>query len=148
MTPVVLESPSNLPPQLITEKFIYGHIARFVCTQSPYGSVQGVDNINRTIREAIDSGEYGAWPDGFSDLRMRYFETFWDLENWLKSVLQHDLTCKMLNTPRKPRPHVDWMPFMNAGIFPPIDNNPDYDFIDLDAMFRNVAIACFKEARD
>lgn len=149
MTPTILEDPlRDGPPQLITEKFVYGNIARFVCTQSPYGSVQGVDNINRTIREAIHSGQYGAWDDGFADLRMRYFKDVWELVHWLEEVLQFDLTCKMLNTSRKVRPKVDWMPFLTAGIFPPHDNNPDYDFIDLDAMYRNVAMACFREARD
>ncbi len=125
--------------QLITEQYVFGHMAQWICRQSPYRTVQGVDAINRTLSDAMTD-----WNDGIFDLRMRWFETSWELVAWIEKALEHDLTAKMLNTPKHKRPPVNMDDLSDPTIY---SYAPEHDFIDLDALYRNVAFACFKEAR-
>lgn len=139
MTPTVDNPPHLLVPQdyprsLITVKQVMGAIAQWVCRQSPYNSVNGVDQINLAVRQHAEN-----WSEGFTDLRMEWFDSPFDLRNWLLEIFLKDLTCLMLNTPRKPRDKSNQTFIMR-------DNNPDHDFIDLHALAMNVALTCFKEA--
>lgn len=129
--------------RIITLSQIHGNIAKWICRQSPYRSVAGVDEINRTISSAaVDWGP--------SIFKMKEFANHNEIYQWLWSALQYDLTFKMLGTSKKTKPQLGYEDMMahlkaNNGRYA-WDDDPDYSFIDLYALLANVATSCWEES--
>lgn len=120
---------------LITLHCVQGHMAMWVCRQSPYQSLGGVEVINAVLHEKAAT----EWTEGVPSLLMRRFESWRDLENWLHSALDGHEQMTAWNTPK-----IDTgAPFMFTSRYD--TPTPEYDFIDLDALLRNVARTSWAE---
>ena len=120
---------------LITDKDLRGHLARWVCQQHPYRSVDGVDQVGAEI-DAMAKTD--GW-EGNDELRLHEFDSWRDVEEWLRKAIWDHPQMKRWNTPK------------NGGDFQVqfvsrFSHPPEQDFIDLDALVRNVSRDAFKEA--
>ena len=122
----------------ITIGAIMGQMARWVVEQSPHRSARGVDQVNMRLfqKATVDFECYT--PDSDPRFRVRYFSSFWEIEAWIKQALDGEPWLERWNTAFRGR-------HSNTGSdeMVRIDNDsiphPDYDFIDIDALTRNVA---------
>jgi len=121
---------------LITSRSVQGKLAEWVCRQHPYRSVAGVDAVNVALDRHFDE----EWTEGCASLPMRRFETWAALQTWLHEKLDGHPQMTAWNTPK-----------IDTGaeiMFSSRYDTPkqEYDFIDLDALLRNVALETWREA--
>lgn len=120
---------------IFSEGQLRGHLAMWVARQSPYRSVDGVDDVGTLITTSTKANDWFG-PD---DCRMRRFTDWRDLERWLRSAIGEHPQLTAWNTRRNGR---DGNQFISRYDTP----SPDDDFIDIDALFRNVAIHAWRES--
>lgn len=140
----------------ISLKAIQGHIAMWAFRQSPYATLDGVmdvililqykvkEDVRLSTSEPNDSGVWssGIWHGSELEGYWCWFETYTDIIRFLESTLKGDAMLKRWNTPRAEQPWDDR--FVVVG---PTTPKQDADFIDIDAMFRNVAQSVWNEAK-
>lgn len=123
---------------LFTEGQLRGQLAMWVCRQSPYRSVDGVDVIGALITEATKANDWF----GPADCRMRHFDSWQALKAWLQKSVgdsDHPQLTKW-NTPRSG--HGAEIVFSSQYGGP----SQDDDFIDIGALFHNVALQSWRES--
>lgn len=120
------------PIMLVTIKEVQGAIAKWVCRQSPYASVDGVDNVNRALAARIEDWEL------VGNLRMQRF-SFSGLNQWLKNQFRELPQTQQWNTRSNGG--------QGMGMVDRYHTTPaDRDFIDIDALRRNVLNEIWSEA--
>jgi len=116
---------------------IVGAFAMWACRQSPYGVPDGLENICKYLNASLKS--VAKWnTGGMTECSLC------DINKWLHEIL-YDQGIKEFDNWNK----------CKKGVTPDIsfscryDNipNPDYDFIDLDALLRNVCLTIRDERR-
>lgn len=129
----------------ITIVSVMGQLARWVVEQSPHYSARGVDQVNmRLFKEASQS-----WPGIVDDYHFRWknFRSWHDLEDWLREALGKEPWLGRWNSAFKGR----HSPGGDREDMVRIDSGSiahyDYDFIDIDALLRNVARSAWQEAK-
>src|SRR3990167_3930830 len=81
---------------LISDKQIRGHLAMAVCRQHPYRSVAGVDEVGALIdAKAKEEG----WV-GDDEMRMRVFNDWREVAQWLRAVIWDHPQMLAWNTPK------------------------------------------------
>jgi hypothetical protein len=131
---------------IVTMNQLQGALAMWVCRQSPYRSVGGVDAVTSALavyalNEPSSSGGDATW-FGPHECRMREFACEGDLRRWLVAAISMHPQMTVWNTPRNNsnRSFV----FASAHHAP----SPDNDFIDISALLRNVARTAWLECED
>lgn len=124
----VTEASGNAKKRLVTHKAVIGELARWAIQQHPYGRPEGLFELGAKIAEAAQS-----WEIGQPSLKMREFESWQDFERWLDGILLGDPIMVAWNTPKSG--HAQSIVASSRYWTP----KPEYDFIDLDALIRNVA---------
>lgn len=128
---------------LITASDAIGAMAYWATRQHPYGRPAGLFEITDTMRAAATQN----WPDGVSSLPMLWVEDWRDVERWLREALDNHPVLTNWNTPKSG--HTQQVVFSSRYDAP----RPEHDFIDIDALLRNVALmvwrgACAEKERD
>ncbi len=120
---------------IISESQLRGQLAMWVVRQSPYKSAAGVDEVGELITMATKADNW-IGPD---DFRMRDFSSWRELEMWLRTILGEHPQLAKWSTPRAgTHDHV----FVSRHHTP----HPDADFIDIDALIRNIALHSWRES--
>ena len=114
---------------LVDENLLLGHIAMWAVRQSPYICP---DNLREVLLAIKDDRIDAMFHDGAECLRMRKF-TFVGLEAWLGHLIEIAYKAGW-NTPKK-----------DTGRIGSCSEGPDFDFIDLDALVRNIATSVINE---
>ena len=114
--------------RLVTHKDVVGQLARWAIQQHPYGAPEGLFELSAKIAEAAQS-----WDIGPPSLKMREFEGWLEVERWIADVLLDHPILKAWNTPRSGHD----APFVAVSRYWSV--KPEHDFIDIDALLRNVA---------
>ncbi len=122
--------------KLFTATQIRAQMASWVCRQHPFHSVAGVDEVNALITADSHSDEWF----GPSDCRMRRFEDWRAVEKWLRSVVDGHPQLQLWNEPKSG--HANTLVFSSRYGGP----RPEDDFIDIDALLRNVALYSWRES--
>lgn len=108
--------------RLITAHDLQGQLARWAVQQHPYKAPPGllsvVAELGRCAQQFID---------GDPALPMRWFKSQEDLEAWLVLAIGQNADVLSWNQPR---------------------SGPEDDFIDLYALFRNIASSVWREAAE
>jgi hypothetical protein len=120
----------------ITDNQLCGHLAMWVCRQHPYHSVAGVDDVGALIRAFA---KMEGWIGG-DDLRMRRFADWRAVEKWLFIATAEHPQLLAWNTPRSGEKGE--FQFVSRYGGPP----PHESFIDIHALFRNVAREAWNES--
>jgi hypothetical protein len=117
---------------------IVGQFAMWACRQSPYGVPDGLENVCKYLHAALKSctdwGTHGMAECSLCEINRWLYEILDD-----QGVAEFDAwnRCKKGETPT--------LAFASAMDGP---RDPDYDFIDLDALLHNVCIGIRDERRD
>jgi hypothetical protein len=120
---------------LITHKEIVGHMACWAVRQHPYGRPEGLYDVTDALCAAAQD-----WPVGPPSMKMRHMSGSQEIEVWLRSALHEHAVLKQWNTPRSGHTQ-PWVFSSRYG-----GPKPDDDFIDIDALLRNVALSVWREA--
>lgn len=124
--------------RLITSKSIMGQMARWAVELHPFHEPTGLFEICGLIdRRATDD-----FKDGPPFLPMRWFDDAMEIDRWLHAVLDNHPTLMIWNTPRSK--HTQSIVFSSRYDRP----SPEDDFIDLDALLRNVALHAWRDAEE
>lgn len=132
-------------PHLITLSSILGQMSRWVVEQHPYNSAEGVDVINGKLYLAATHDE--TWEEPTEGFIYKTFSSRRDIEDWMHFVLTNDKVLEDLNTPEicKADPSVSVkILFSDRYSSTPIE----YDFVDIHALLRNVAVSVWKDAEE
>lgn len=124
----ITEASGNAPKRLITHKDVVGQLARWAVQQHPYGAPEGLFELGAKIAEVAQS-----WEIGPPSLKMREFAGWLEFERWLADVLLDHPILKAWNTPRSGHD----APFVAVSRYWSV--KPEHDFIDIDALLRNVS---------
>lgn len=124
-------------PRLITHKEVMGWMAHWALRQHPYDRPEGLFEVTDAIAEASK-----AWPDGVSTLRMWRVNEWLDIERWLREALKDHPVLAAWNTPRSG--HTQQIVATSRYWGPKSED----DFIDIDALLRNVALSAWRGADD
>ena len=122
---------------LITHKEVIGYMALWAIRQHPSGRPEGLFDVTDTITTAAQD-----WPEGVPSLRMFYVDCWQDIENWLEKTLKDHPVLAQWNTPRNGHT-TQTLPL--SLYFSP---QAEHDFIDIDALLRNVALSVWRDAQD
>ncbi|HXJ61874.1 MAG TPA: hypothetical protein VNU68_34985 [Verrucomicrobiae bacterium] len=122
-------------PRLITDSEVVGQIAMWAVRQHPYGQPNGLFELCEAVREAAK-----AWPDGVPSLRMWRVGGWLELERWLRPIFDAHWAPTEWNKPRSG--HTVQIMFTSRYDTP----KPEHDFIDIDALLRNVAMGVWRAA--
>lgn len=115
--------------RLVTHKNIIGHLARWSIQQHPYGRPEGLFALAEKIVAAAQS-----WDVGPPSLKMHEFADWQEVERWLYATLEGDPILIAWNTPRSG--HTQQIVASSRYWGGP---RAEDDFIDIDALLRNVA---------
>lgn len=127
--------------KLISLKDIQAHLCRWVWAQHPFNDLELCPEANAKLAEkARTEGEPGGW-QALNILPMRWFKTAADLEQWIVEGLHDTNVSRIWNTPRSGHTqHVA----VSLGRVP----DPQDDFIDVFALYRNIAASVWTETED
>lgn len=119
---------------LITHKEVVGHMAHWALRQHPYGRPDGLFDVTDALTAAAQE-----WPEGVQTLRMMWVDGCRPIEAWLRSALRDHPALTQWNTPKSGH---------TGNVFVSRHSGPraEDDFIDIDALLRNVAMSVWKEA--
>ena len=120
---------------------VMGNMARWVAEQSPFNTTRGVDQVNQVLYEAAGEWETVCEGDRF---RAHMFSSQRELEEWVRGALGDHPQLERWNTAYKGHfsdPNAEG--FQTSSRFD--GPAPAYDFIDLDALFRNVSREIWRE---
>lgn len=126
-------TPKDRTSRLITLPEVVGQIAMFAVRQHPYGRPHGLFELCDAVSEASKG-----WPD--ASLRMWRIDGWPQLERWLRPIFEAHWAPTEWN---KPRSGHDRKILFISRYEPP---KPEHDFIDIDALLRNVAIGVWRES--
>jgi hypothetical protein len=112
---------------VVDEKMLLGHIAMWAIRQSPYLCPINLGGALSLLKSCIDVDPFNLWTKGVPSLKMAHF-TFYELEKYLSLEIKSNGYCADWNKPK-----------ISTGKVGNCNDNPDYDFIDLDALCRNIA---------
>lgn len=132
-------------PLLITLSSILGQMSRWVVEQHPYNSAEGVDIINGKLYLAATHDE--TWEEPIEGFIYKTFSSRAEIEDWMHFVLTNDKVLEDLNTPEicKTDPSVSFkILFSDRYSSTPIE----YEFVDIHALLRNVAVSVWKDAEE
>lgn len=124
--------------RLITSTDIMGHMARWAVQLHPYHEPPGLFEVCKVIRDRAAAN----FRDGVLDLPMRWFVDCRDLRSWLHEVLDHQPEVIAWNRPRSGHTQ----PFVVTSRFG--GPAPEHDFIDIDALFLNIANSAWRDAEE
>ena len=124
-------------PRLITHQDVVGWMAHWAVRQHPYGRPDGLFDVLDLLAERSRE-----WPDGVTSLRMWRVSGWVEIERWLDDVLKDHPALAAWNTPRSG--HI--APFVAVSRY--FGPKPEDDFIDIDALIRNVARCVWRGAND
>lgn len=124
-------------PRLITHKDVIGQFARYAVEQHPYGRPDGLFDLTDLLAEASK-----VWPDGVDSLRMWRVSGWREIEDWLRVTLKDYPVLTDWNTPRSG--HTRQLVAVSRYWSTPAE----HDFIDIDALLRNVAVAVWRHSGD
>lgn len=122
-------------PRLITHQEVVGQLANWAIRQHPYGRPEGLFDLAEVI-----SGASVMWPDGVSSLHMWKVTGSRQIEMWLRETLKDHPILTAWNTPRSG--HTQQIVATSRYWGP----KPEDDFIDIDALFMNVARSVWRAA--
>lgn len=121
---------------LVTAKEVIGAMAMWAVRQHPRHNPPGLNRITARLLE-----EANGWPDGAPSLPMRRFSDVRSLDRWLHEVLaEHPVLTLWNSFERGKTPDLVFSSRFDGP------GNPDYDFIDIDALLRNVAMTVMRDA--
>lgn len=123
--------------RLITHKEIIGWMAHCAIAQHPYGRPDGLFDVTDALAEASK-----AWPDGVPSLRMWRVDGWQTIEGWLRETLKDHPILTAWNTPRSG--HTEQIVATSRFWQPRVED----DFIDIDALMRNVALLTWRHTDD
>jgi hypothetical protein len=118
---------------LVTHKELGGHLANWAIRQHPYGRPEGLFDLVDCITNAAQT-----WEIGPPSLKMMEVDGSGPIEKWLRATLVGHPILLAWNTARSGRP--DGLTSRYGG------PKPENDFIDIDALLRNVAMSAWQEA--
>lgn len=121
------------PRPYVTLKALAGYVAACAVSQSPYAAPDGLAEV----LEAFQAAATQDFPD-FYGVRMRQFGLR-ELEEYLRWVL---LPLPQVQAWNEPRSHHGHQVVFRSAFSGPA---PDDDFIDLDALVRNIATLTLRE---
>lgn len=125
-------------PRLITHNDVVGWMAYYATVQHPYGRPEGLFDVTDAIEKASEP-----WSDGVSSLHMWRVSGWLEIERWLCDVaLKDHPVLTAWNTPRSGHTQ-QIVATSRYWTVAQID-----DFIDIDALLRNVALATWRRAND
>jgi hypothetical protein len=128
---------------LIDENMLLGHIAMWAVRQSPYTCPTNLKEALSLIKRFIEADPLNVWIMGMPTLRMAKF-TFFELEEFLDLEIKSNGYFSDWNKP-KTRNEVNGEEKMGLPVCRYSNIDPDYDFIDLDALVRNIAGSVINE---
>ena len=120
---------------LITIKDIIGYMACWAVRQHPYGRPDKLFDVTDILSNSANN-----WDIGPPSLKMKYFDCWQAIEEWLYETLQDNPILTEWNTSRN----------KNTLVFTSVYNtaNKEDDFIDIDALIRNVALSVWRDNND
>ena len=124
--------------QLITDNILLGALAMAAVRQSPYICPDNLKTVLEKTKAICDK----EFKEGINSLRMKWFNTHRELSKWLKENLSSIPELVAWND----RKNGNKAPF---GVCSRYDQpHPDDDFIDLDALYGNIACTAWNESLD
>lgn len=135
--PIELAVEDDTAPRLITDNQLVGWMAHWAVRQHPYHRPEGLFDIVDCLKEAAQ-----AWPHGISKLPMWRVADWAALERWMRDVLKDHPVLTAWNTPRSGHTQQIVVSSRYGG------PEPEHDFIDIDALLRNVALSTWRRADD
>jgi hypothetical protein len=124
--------------RLISSNDILGYLSRWSVQQHPYHRPEGLFDL---VQEVIAKCR-ADFKDGIDNLPMHWFGSYRDLLQWLRSAFEGNVTLKAWNTPRSG--HTQQYVFSSRYDAPA----PEDDFIDIDALWMNVARDVWDDAKE
>jgi len=124
--------------RLITSKEIVGQIARHAVQQHPFNAPEGLFEL---VQDVLGKSR-ADFPDGVPELPMRWFKDSSEIEIWLRDGFTGHQTLEAWNTPKSR--HGAQIVFSSRYGGPA----PEDDFIDIDALWRNVSRATWSDAEE
>ena len=121
----------------ITRKEIVGHFARWACEISPYGVSEGMEGVCKYLYASLKS--CSDWSvAGMAEASLC------EINEWLYQIL-YEQGVKQFDTWNETKkgktPEIAFTSRYDA------ETDPDYDFIDLDALLHNVCVSIRDERR-
>lgn len=124
--------------RLVSANDIIGQLALNAVKQHPYHAPEGLFDLVHEVSAACRRD----FKDGIKDFHTRWFESSRDLYLWVRSILPAEQPIlRAWNTPRSG--HTDHVFVSRYG--GPI---PDHDFIDIDALWMNVASGAWRDSEE
>lgn len=134
---ITLTEDDTTRSRLITDNEVVGHFAMWAVRQHPYRRPDGLFDLCDLIMEKAK-----AWTDGVPTLRMWRVGGWPEIERWLKASLEGNPILVAWNTPRSG--HTQQIVASSRYWGP----KPEDDFIDIDALLRNVALGVWRAATE
>lgn len=131
---ITLTDEEHGPARLITDNELIGYFAMWAIRQHPYHRPEGLFDVCDRLREVAKD-----WPDGVPTLRMWRISGWLELERWMRAALKDHPVLVAWNTPRSR--HTQAIVASSRYWGP----KPEDDFIDIDALLRNVAFGMWRE---
>lgn len=125
--------------RLVSIKDVIGQMARCAVMQHPYNAPPRLENVTAGLKYHAQA----TFADGVDNHRMHWFTSRQDFEGWLRDALKpvEDI-MQMWNTPRSG--HTSGIAFVSRYDGPAAED----DFIDIDALLRNVAMAVWNDSEE
>lgn len=133
--PIELAVEDDTEPRLITDNQLIGWFAHWAVRQHPYHRPDGLFDITDRLQEVAR-----AWPDGVSSLPMWRVPGWLALERWMREALKDHPVLDTWNIPRSG--HTVQM--LATSRYWTV--KAEHDFIDIDALLRNVALSTWRRA--
>jgi hypothetical protein len=114
--------------RMITHQEVVGWMAHWAVRQHPYGRPEGLFDVTDLI-----TAQARAWSEGIPTLSMWRVYAWREIEDWLRTVLKDHPILAAWNTPKSEHT----MAIVATSIYWGL--KPEHDFIDIDALLRNVA---------
>lgn len=136
--PAVFTLEGDVPgPRLITHQDVVGWMTHWAVRQHPYGRPDGMFDVTDRLSEASEG-----WPDGVPSLRMWRVSGYLEIEQWMREALKDHPVLTAWNTPRSG--HTQQI--VASSRYWTV--KAEHDFIDIDALLRNVALSTWRRACD
>lgn len=133
---ITLAAEDDTKTRLITDNQLIGWFAHWAVRQHPYHRPDGLFDLVDCISAAAQ-----AWPDGVKSLPMWRVSGWLEIEAWLREALKDHPILTAWNTPRSGHTR-------NVATSRYWTVKPEDDFIDIDALLRNVALSTWRRADD
>lgn len=125
--------------RLLGQSNFIGNMAKWSVCQHPYHKPPRLDEVTQAIINHVEA----TFIDGIPSHKMRWFENFSQTHEWLKSALEPVAEIMLLWNSRA-NGNDSPIGFTSRYDAP----SPDNDFIDIDALTRNVAHSAWVDSAD